>query len=90
MDLLHEYGFSVAIDDFWCSGFSSLNMPKDLISILLKVDSKFLEGLWNAAARLESGYNRQATYKKWLGIPVVAEGVETKAQVDFLFALGAR
>ncbi len=86
VDLLHELGFSVAIDDFG-SGFSSLNMLKDSNFDTLKVDSKFLEG-FEYGGKVGTVITAVLRMAKWLGIPVVAEGVETKAQVDFLRTLG--
>lgn len=86
VDKLHEFGFSVAIDDFG-SGFSSLNMLKDIEVDTLKIDMKFLEGfeLGGRAGTVVTAVVRMA---KWLGIPVVAEGVETIGQLEFLRTLG--
>lgn len=86
VDRLHEYGFSVAIDDFG-SGFSSLNMLKDISVDVLKIDMKFLEG-FEHGGKVGTVVTSVIRMAKWLGIPVVAEGVETKEQVDFLRTLG--
>lgn len=86
VDKLHEYGFSVAIDDFG-SGFSSLNMLKDVSADVLKIDMKFLEG-FEHGGKVGTVVASVVRMAKWLGIPVVAEGVETKEQVDFLSTLG--
>ncbi|NLH00460.1 MAG: EAL domain-containing protein, partial [Clostridiales bacterium] len=86
VDKLHEYGFSVSIDDFG-SGFSSLNMLKDVEVDTLKIDMKFLEG-FERGGRVGTVVTSVIRMAKWLGIPVVAEGVETKEQVDFLRTLG--
>ncbi|MEA4895513.1 MAG: EAL domain-containing protein [Oscillospiraceae bacterium] len=85
-DKLHEYGFSVAIDDFG-SGFSSLNMLKDFDADTLKIDTKFLEG-FEDGGRVGTVVTSVIRLAKWLGISVVAEGVETRDQVDFLHSLG--
>ena len=86
VDKLHEYGFSVAIDDFG-SGFSSLNMLKDVEVDTLKIDMKFLDG-FERGGKVGTVVTSVIRMAKWLGIPVVAEGVETKEQIDFLRTLG--
>lgn len=83
---LHEYGFTVAIDDFG-SGFSSLNMLKDFDFDILKIDMKFLED-FELGGKVGTVLTSVIRLAKWLGIPVVAEGVETKEQLDFLRSLG--
>ncbi len=85
-DRLHEFGFTVAIDDFG-SGFSSLNMLKDFDADTLKIDTKFLEG-FERGGKVGTVVTSVIRLAKWLGIPVVAEGVETREQVDFLHSLG--
>lgn len=86
VDKLHEYGFSVAIDDFG-SGYSFLNMLKDFDFDTLKIDTKFLEG-FERGGKVGTVVASVIRMAKWLGIPVVAEGVETREQVDFLRTLG--
>ena len=83
---LHKYGFSVAIDDFG-SGYSSLNMLKDVSVDVLKIDMRFLEG-FERGGKVGTVVTSVVRMAKWLGIPVVAEGVETKEQVEFLRSLG--
>ena len=85
-DKLHEFGFTVAIDDFG-SGFSSLNMLKDFDADTLKIDTKFLDG-FECGGKVGTVVTSVIRLAKWLGIPVVAEGVETREQVDFLHSLG--
>lgn len=86
VDRLHGFGFSVAIDDFG-SGYSSLNMLKDVPVDVLKIDMRFLEG-FEKGGKVGTVLTSVVRMAKWLGVPVVAEGVETKAQVDFLRSLG--
>lgn len=86
VDRLHKFGLTVAIDDFG-SGYSSLNMLKDVPVDVLKIDMRFLEGFENGG-RVGTVVTSVVRMAKWLGIPVVAEGVETRAQVDFLRSLG--
>ncbi|MGI5978941.1 MAG: EAL domain-containing protein [Oscillospiraceae bacterium] len=86
VDRLHKHGFAVAIDDFG-SGFSSLNMLKDVDVDELKIDMKFLEG-FERGGKVGTVVTSVIRMAKWLGIPAVAEGVETREQIDFLRTLG--
>ena len=81
-----EAGFQILMDDFG-SGYSSLNTLKDMPINIMKIDMCFLsqmEGSPRAASILTS----VVRMAKWLDMPVVAEGVETKAQLDFLHSIG--
>ena len=86
IDALHGCGFTVSIDDFG-SGYSSLNMLKDTPADTLKIDLKFMEGFESGgrAGTVVASILRMA---KWLGITVVAEGVETAEQAVFLRSMG--
>jgi len=85
VDKFHEYGYMIELDDFG-SGYSSLNMLKDIDYDILKLDMKFLEGDNNGrGGTIVSSIIRLA---KWLEIPVIAEGVETPQQADFLKSIG--
>ncbi len=83
---LRAAGFRILMDDFG-SGYSSLNTLKDMPINILKVDMRFLEELEDSprAASILTSVVRMA---KWLELPVIAEGVETKAQLDFLYSIG--
>ncbi len=79
---LHSYGFSVLMDDFG-SGYSSLNMLKDLPIDVLKIDMRFLDDLdkdEKAAIVLESIIR----LAKWMKLSVVSEGVETRKEWEYL------
>ena len=82
---LHAAGFKISMDDFG-SGYSSLNTLKDIYIDELKLDMKFFsKGNEDRGARiLESVVNMART----LDIPIIAEGVETKENVDFLSKVG--
>jgi len=86
MSNLQEFGFKVEMDDFG-SGYSSLNMLKDVPVDVLKIDLKFLSKSENSdkAVIIMSSIIRMA---KWLGIPSIVEGVETKEQIDYLKSIG--
>lgn len=83
---LLDYGFIVEIDDFG-SGYSSLNTLKDVPANILKLDMKFLENTENAkrGGNILESIVRMA---RWLGMSVIAEGVETVLQADFLKSIG--
>lgn len=86
VDKLQKSGLSVHMDDFG-AGVSSLNVLKDLVFDVLKIDLNFLKGLESndrAAIIVKSIINMN----KLLDLPVVAEGIETKAQENFLREIG--
>ncbi len=86
MDKLHEYGFVILMDDFG-SGYSSLNVLKDIEVDLLKLDMKFMSNSKNRE-RSESIVANVVRLAKDLKLPVIAEGVETKEQTEFLRGIG--
>lgn len=83
---LQGMGFTVEIDDFG-SGYSSLNTLKDVPANGLKLDMRFLEDNGNSqrGGNILSSVVRMA---KWLNMEVIAEGVETVEQADFLRSIG--
>lgn len=83
---LREYGFCVEMDDFG-SGYSSLNMLKDMSVDALKVDMEFLRKTENPE-RTRTILKMIVTLSKQLGMEVITEGVETKEHVDFLTEIG--
>ena len=83
---LHEAGVEVAIDDFG-TGWSSLHRLRRLPVGMLKLDRSFLNGVpqgAEAAAVVRAILELGAA----LGKVVVAEGVETQRQLDFLVGQG--
>lgn len=77
-----KLGFVVSMDDFG-TGYSSFNILKDIKIDILKIDKSFFNDLENnKRARIII----EAIIKmcKKLKIKTVAEGIETKGQVDFL------
>ena len=83
---LHKYGYIVEMDDFG-SGYSSLNVLKDIEMDVIKLDMLFLSEETNntRGGTILSAVVRMA---KWLRVPVIAEGVETLKQADFLRSIG--
>jgi EAL domain-containing protein (putative c-di-GMP-specific phosphodiesterase class I) len=85
---LREKGFVIEMDDFG-SGYSSLNMLKDLPVNVLKIDLRFLadsQGVENG--RADNILDSIVRMAKRLDLLVIAEGVETQKQVDFLRLIG--
>lgn len=83
---LREAGFGVAMDDFG-SGYSSLNMLKDIRVDTLKIDMEFLRQS-ESEERSRTILKTVVALSKELGMPVITEGVETKDHVDFLTKIG--
>jgi diguanylate cyclase (GGDEF)-like protein len=86
LQALKEFGFALAIDDFG-TGYSSLSYLKRFALDALKVDRAFVNDITTDAddaaivrAIISLGHN--------LNLKIVAEGVETPAQLEFLRAAG--
>lgn len=83
---LQSAGFIVEIDDFG-SGYSSLNMLKDINADVLKIDMGFLRKTENPKrAQVILNYTIDMAHE--LGMTVITEGVETQEQMDFLTGMG--
>ncbi|MBP3857095.1 MAG: EAL domain-containing protein [Ruminiclostridium sp.] len=83
---LREDGFRVEMDDFG-SGYSSLNMLAALPIDALKLDMMFIRKLTEDEKDMKM-VQLMIDIAKFLNIPVIAEGVETKEQYDLLKKLG--
>ena len=83
---LKKAGFTLEMDDFG-SGYSSLNTLKDVPVDILKLDLKFLisKGDNTRGGSILTSVIRMAN---WLQMPVIAEGIETKRQANFLKSIG--
>ena len=77
-------GYEVWMDDFG-SGYSSLNTLKDYKFDELKIDMAFLSNFNEVSRTIISSMVRMA---KSLGLKTLAEGVETKEQMEFLKSIG--
>ena len=86
IERLRNYGFIVEMDDFG-SGYSSLNMLKDIQVDILKIDMAFLRKSKDED-RSKKILHMIIDLSKQLGMPVISEGVETKEQVDYLSDFG--
>ena len=77
---LQDYGFRIAMDDFG-SGYSSLNMLKEMPLDIIKMDLKFLDGNQEKGQKIVKALIDMA---HTLDLSVVVEGVEILSQVEFL------
>lgn len=82
MAALKKCGFSIMMDDFG-SGYSSLNMLRSAPVDTLKIDRFFLDEIMSTD-RGKIIVEASVRMAKQLGLEVIAEGVETKEQLDFL------
>ncbi len=80
---MKENGLSISIDDFG-TGYSSLNLLKDLHVDTIKLDRAFVYNIENENLPDRIVIKNIVNMVKELGMEVIAEGVETQAQVDFL------
>ena len=83
---LVDDGFTLEIDDFG-SGYSSLNTLKSVPAQVLKLDMRFFEEN-DDAQRSGSIVESVVRMSKWLGMSVIAEGVEVPEQADYLKSIG--
>lgn len=79
---LQNMGFRLEVDDFG-SGFSSLNMIRNISVDTIKMDKDFLDNEI-ATEKGKIVVNHTINMAKDLHLQVVAEGVETKEHVEFL------
>lgn len=79
---LRELGFSVSMDDFG-AGYSSLNSLKEMHIDVLKIDADFFRGA-DVEERGMLIVSEVIELAKKLDMKIVAEGIESREQVDFL------
>jgi len=81
-----NYGFKMSMDDFG-SGYSSINLLGNLPLDVIKMD----QGFFNSRINREQNHivvESTIDMIKKLGMTVVAEGIETKEEVEMLRKLG--
>lgn len=85
IEKLHRLGYVIEMDDFG-SGYSTLNMLKEIDMDIIKLDLEFVRGgMKNRGGTILSSVVRMA---QRLRMPVLAEGVEDIEQADFLRSIG--
>ena len=84
--LLRNRGFKIEMDDFG-SGYSSLNMLTSLPIDALKLDMKFIHNI--CVNKKDCGLVEiMIKISDLLEVPLIAEGVETKEQMELLKSIG--
>lgn len=84
---LKDLGISIAIDDFGTE-YSSLSRLKALPMDRIKIAMEFIHGITEEKSRDKVIAEIIIKLAKSLGLKVIAEGVETEAQVEFLSEQG--
>lgn len=87
LDSINQLGVSIAMDDFG-TGYSSLSYLQKYPFDTLKIDRTFVSDLGDAArgARARELVNAAIVMAHGLGLKVIAEGVETREQMQMLEA----
>lgn len=83
IESLQHAGFIFSMDDFG-SGYSSLNILKDIPVNIVKFDLRFLEDARKGELIGRSIVKNIIQLMKDLQVSILAEGVETESQVNFL------
>ncbi|MBP5262663.1 MAG: EAL domain-containing protein [Clostridiales bacterium] len=85
---LRNYGFIVEMDDFG-SGYSSLNLLKDMSFDVVKIDMQFLK---DSERNMKAGIiiNNIIRMSEDLELDTLTEGVETAKQYEMLYSMGCK
>lgn len=86
---LHADNIAVLMDDFG-SAYSSLNMLKDINVDVIKLDMKFIDFNEDNASKGLKIVESVVNMARKLRLLVIAEGAQTKQQVDQLLSVGCR
>lgn len=84
----HNFGFKTAIDDFG-AGYAGLNLLSEYQPDIVKIDMDLVRGIDTHHAR-QAIVNGVTAICRELDIKVLAEGIETRAERDFLSSAGIR
>ena len=82
LNTLHSRGFSIALDDFG-TGYSGLSCLHELIFDYIKIDQSFV-GRVTGEAPASKLLDCVIEMARTLSLRIIAEGVETEAQRDYL------
>lgn len=83
---LKRNNYYLSVDDFG-SGYSSLNMIKEIPMDALKIDKDFLSGD-RESGRYQKVIEKVVELAKDLNMDIICEGVEKEEQADFLKSVG--
>ena len=83
---LKELGYSIWLDDFG-SGYSSLNVLKDYVFDVIKIDMKFLSN-FESNEKTKDILDCIVQLANRLNMKTLTEGVETKEEAEFLEKIG--
>lgn len=87
IDRLNAMGIEIALDDFG-AGYNSLTYLHALPVQIIKIDRGLAVG--SQPDRIDTLYRSVVGLCDALGMEVIAEGIETSAQADTVFAAGCR
>lgn len=92
VNTMKEAGFKISIDDFG-TGYSSMSLVRNLSPDVIKLDKSLIDNIAittdDKKAKTDQVISRSIiNMAHELGIKVIAEGVETKEQADFLKSNG--
>ncbi|WP_345991445.1 EAL domain-containing protein [Sulfurimonas sp. HSL-1716] len=81
VNLFHSLGFTISLDDFG-TGYSSLSYLKKFSFDVIKIDKSFIDDYSSKSGKVYIDTIIKMGHS--LGIKLIAEGVETKEQLEFL------
>jgi EAL domain-containing protein (putative c-di-GMP-specific phosphodiesterase class I) len=86
LEYLRALGFAVAVDDAG-AGYGSLQCLAEVKPEWLKIDISLVRGVDTDDVRRQL-MSSMVTFAKRVGVKLVAEGIETKEELDVLMAIG--
>ncbi|KOO10965.1 diguanylate cyclase, partial [Vibrio xuii] len=85
---IQELGFAIAIDDFG-TGYSGLNLVRMIKFDVVKIDQVFIKSL-HTESNIKPVLKSMIQLADDLDMKIIAEGVETEAQIEQLEILGVK
>lgn len=83
LEQLRSFNISIALDDFG-TGYSSLNYLRQLPISTLKIDKSFVDSIDYTSGKNQILTGNIVSIGHKMGLQVIAEGVETRKQLDYL------
>ena len=84
---LSERGFKISIDDFG-SGYSTLTMLKSIKADIIKLDRAFIKDMTSKSVTDKTILKNVVNLVNELDLDIIAEGVESRDQAEFLAEVG--